>query len=129
MENLLDLVHQYQAAAYAGDVVAAGEFLSENVTLTMGGNNQLSGVYLGREAFFGAFGRMMEITAGTYRLAQEYDSFTSPTRAVFLVQEQASRDGRDYFYDRTVEFVFDGSHILGVRIYEGNPEVVDVVFK
>ncbi|WP_310397901.1 hypothetical protein [Hymenobacter sp.] len=129
MDNLIALVHQYQAAAYSGDVAAAGEFLSDQVTLTLAGNNQLSGVYLGGDAFFGAFGRMMEITAGTYRLAQEYDSFSSPTRAVFLVQEQATRDGHDYVYDRVVEFIFDGPRILAVRVYEGNPEVVDVLFK
>ncbi len=115
--------------AYTGDIEGAKEMLSTDIVLEMGGKNQLSGQHIGRDGFFENFGKLLEITNGTYKMTKEYDWLNGTNRAVLIAQEFAERNGKKYYFDRVVEYVFTDDKISKVKIYEGDPFNVDEVFR
>ena len=128
MANKKEIVKQYMAAAYTGNIAAAGEFLTEDVELIMSGQNQLGKTFKGREDFFGAFGKMMEITNGTYKLVEEKQWFENDNFVALFATESGAKNGIDLFYDRIVLYQFDKEKIKNIRIFEGNSEIVDALF-
>lgn len=124
----ITLVEQYMAAAYTGDLAAAGALLSENVTLRMGGKNSLAGIYQGRDAFFGAFGRMLELSRGTYKLIEQQDWLVGEARVALLAREQVEQQGKIVAFDRIITYDIADGKITAVRVYEGDPEIADRAF-
>jgi ketosteroid isomerase-like protein len=57
------------------------------------GRNQLSGEYRGREAVFGLFGKLAELTEGSFR-ADLHAVFADDEHGVALAVVTASRGGR-----------------------------------
>ena len=49
-----------------GDMATVRELLADDVEWHVGGNNPISGDYKGKDAVFGFFGKLMELTAGTF---------------------------------------------------------------
>ena len=58
-----------------------------------GGRNQIAGDYRGREAVFAYFGKLMEVTEGSFHL-DLHAVFANDEHGVALVVTTASRDGR-----------------------------------
>ena len=65
-ENAVRLRAGY-AAFSSGDMDAMNEFIPENAVWHVTGHSQLSGDYKGRDAVYGYFGKLMEITGGTFK--------------------------------------------------------------
>ena len=56
-------------AAFAkGDFAALTDLLAEDLVWHQGGRNQLAGDYRGREAVFGYFAKLMEVTEGSFHV-------------------------------------------------------------
>ena len=56
-------------AAFAkGDFDVLTDLFADDIVWHSGGRNQLAGDYRGREAVFGYFARLMEVTDGTFRI-------------------------------------------------------------
>ena len=56
-------------AAFAkGDLAVLEDFFAEGVLGHEGGRNQIAGEYRGREAVFGLFGKLAEVTEGSLRI-------------------------------------------------------------
>jgi ketosteroid isomerase-like protein len=81
-------------AAFAkGDFAVLNDLFAEDLLWHDAGRNQLSGEYRGREAVFGLFGKLMEVTEGTFR-ADLHAVLADDEHAVALVVITASRGGR-----------------------------------
>jgi uncharacterized protein len=81
-------------AAFAkGDFAALNDLFDENLLWHDAGRNQISGEYRGRDAVYGFFGRLMEITEGSFR-ADLHAVLADDEHAVALVVLKASRGGR-----------------------------------
>jgi uncharacterized protein len=81
-------------AAFAkGDFAVLNDLFAEDLLWHDAGRNQLSGEYRGREAVFGFFGKLMEVTEGSFRV-DLHAVFADDEHAVALVVLTASRDGR-----------------------------------
>lgn len=115
--------------AYKGNIDGAKELLDENVTLEMGGDNKLSGNHIGRSAFFENFGRMMELSNGTYQMDNEYDWLNGNSKAVLIAQESVEKDGQRIYFDRVIQYNYSNGKIIRVKIYEGDPIVANNAFR
>ncbi|GAB4525864.1 MAG: hypothetical protein OHK0046_42170 [Anaerolineae bacterium] len=125
----IQIIENYIAAAYRGDLDTARQFLTEDITLVMTGSNQMTGKYHGPDNFFAAFGKMMQLSRGTYRLAEQLDWLMSDTRVVLLAREEVEHEGEIVSFDRAVMYEIRGEQIALVRIYEGDTDAADLSFR
>jgi uncharacterized protein len=94
-------------AAFAkGDFAVLNDLFAEDLLWHEPGRNQLAGDYRGRDAVYGFFGRLMEITEGSFSLEVQA-VYADDERGVALVVATASRAGRSI----TVQ----DAHIFGFR--------------
>jgi len=77
-----------------GDLATLNDHLAEDVLWHDTGRNQLSDDYRGREAVYGFFGKLMEITEGSLHLELQA-VFADDEHGVALVVATASRGGRN----------------------------------
>jgi uncharacterized protein len=81
-------------AAFAkGDLAVLEDFFADDVLWHNIGRNQLAGEYRGREALFGFFGKLAELTEGSFR-ADLHTVFADDEHGVALAVLTASRGGR-----------------------------------
>jgi ketosteroid isomerase-like protein len=81
-------------AAFAkGDFAVLNDLFAEDLLWHVGGRNQLTGDYRGREAVYGFFGKLMEVTEGSYHV-DLHAVFADDEHGVALVVSTASRGGR-----------------------------------
>jgi uncharacterized protein len=81
-------------AAFAkADFAALNELFAEDVLWHVQGRNQLTGDYRGRDAVYGFFGKLMELTQGSFHI-DLHAVFADDERGVALVDQTASRDGQ-----------------------------------
>src|SRR5262249_39179662 len=73
-----------------GDFAVLNDLFAEDLLWHDAGRNQLSGEYRGREAVFGLFGKIVEITEGSFR-ADLHAVLADDEHAVALVVITASR--------------------------------------
>ena len=78
-------------AAFAkGDFAVLSDLFAEDLLWHDNGRNQLSGEYRGRDAAFGFFGKLMEVTQGSFH-ADLHALFADDEHGVALVILTASR--------------------------------------
>jgi uncharacterized protein len=81
-------------AAFAkGDFAVLNDLFAEDLLWHEPGRNQLSGDYRGRDTVYGFFGKLMEVTEGSFQLDLQA-VFADDERGVALVVSTASRGGR-----------------------------------
>jgi uncharacterized protein len=81
-------------AAFAkGDFAVLTDLFADDVVWHVGGRSQLAGEYRGRDAVFAFFGKIMEVTEGSFRL-DVHAILADDEHAVALVFGTASRGGR-----------------------------------
>jgi ketosteroid isomerase-like protein len=90
--NVARITDAYAAFA-KGDLAVLEDFFAEDVLWHEGGRNQITGDYRGREAVFGLFGKLMEITEGSLRV-DPHAVFADDEHGVALVVVTAKRLSR-----------------------------------
>lgn len=88
-----DLLRRGYAAFGSGDMETVFALFADDMTWHVSGSNQLTGDYQGQQAIMGFFGRLMEVTGGTFRL-DVHDVLANDTHGVALVTAHGQRDGR-----------------------------------
>jgi uncharacterized protein len=73
-----------------GDFAGLNELFAEDLLWHEVGRNQLAGDYRGRDAVYGFFGKLMQVTGGTFRL-DVHSILADDEHAVALVVTTASR--------------------------------------
>jgi uncharacterized protein len=81
------------AAFASGDFAVLTDLFADDLVWHVGGRSQLAGEYRGRDAVFAFFGKIMEVTEGSFRL-DVHAVFADDEHAVALVFGTASRAGR-----------------------------------
>ncbi len=81
------------AAFSKGDLAALNELFAEDILWHVGGRNQLAADYQGRDDVYALFGKMMEITGGTFRI-QVHTILADDEHGMALVVATGARDGR-----------------------------------
>jgi uncharacterized protein len=87
-----DLLRQGYEAYSSGDLDTVQGLLHDDIVWHAGGSNQLTGDYHGHEQIFEHFGKLMELSGGTFRV-EAHDFLANDTRGVVLVTLHSERDG------------------------------------
>ncbi len=124
-----EIAQAYLNAAYSGDIENAKSLLADDITLVMGGNNELSGTYVGPAKFMEGFGKMLEITNNTYQMKEQIEWLEGKNRCILITEEQAEKNGEAHTFKRVVDYQIKDGKIKAIQLYEGNPEITDNVFK
>ena len=112
-------------AAFAkGDFTVLNDLLAEDLVWHQGGRSQLAGDYRGRDAVYELFGKLIEVTDGTFHMDLEA-AFANDELGVALVVASSSVDGRsvtareahiirmrdgkvaEFWYTSTDQYAFD----------------------
>ncbi len=81
-------------AAFAkGDIAALNDLFAEDIVWHVAGRSQLAGEYRGRDAVYGFFAKLMEVTENSFQL-DVHAILADDTHGVALVFGRASRSGR-----------------------------------
>jgi hypothetical protein len=78
-----------------GDMATVSELLADDIVWHVGGNGPLAGDYKGKDAVFGFFGKLMQLTGGTFKL-KVHDILANDEHSVTLVRETAEKDGKKW---------------------------------
>lgn len=90
--NLASARAGYEAFA-VGDLATVGDLLADDIVWHSGGDNILTGDYVGKEAVFGYFARLLQETGGAFK-NQIHDMLANDDHGVALVTVSAKRGGR-----------------------------------
>jgi uncharacterized protein len=77
-----------------GDLHGYRDFFTEDVLWHVGGEHPLSGDYRGREALFGYFARVGELTGATLRI-DPLDVLADDTHCAIFTRVTAQREGKE----------------------------------
>jgi uncharacterized protein len=88
-----ELIRRGYEAFSAGEVNTVLALFADDITWHASGSNQLAGDYHGPQEVMGMFGRLMEMTGGSFRV-EVHDILANDTHGVVLVTTRAERDGQ-----------------------------------
>lgn len=118
------LMRRAYDAFSASDLDALREIVAEGATWHQPGHNAISGDYVGRDAIFGYFGKLSELTGGTFK-AEVIDIVADDERAIAVQRSTATKNGEVYdTKDVLVSEIRDGKFV-DTQVYESNPELED----
>jgi hypothetical protein len=81
-------------AAFAkGDFAVLDDLFADDVVWHVGGRNQLTKDYRGRDEVYGFFGRLLELTGGSFHI-DLHTIFADDEHGIALVAASASRGGK-----------------------------------
>ena len=89
-----DLMRKGYAAFGSGDLAALNDLFSDDVVWHSPGHNQLSGDQRGKDEVFAQFGKIVELTGGTFKL-DLHDVLANDDHGVALLTATAQRDGKE----------------------------------
>jgi uncharacterized protein len=89
----LQIMKRALDAFKSGDGGALSQLFSPDVVWRVPGRSVLAGEYRGQEEVFGFFGRLMQLTGGTFTVSS-IDMFANASGGVFVDRITAERDGR-----------------------------------
>ncbi len=77
----------------SGDLPTLAEVLAEDVVWHVPGKSPLANDYKGQDQVFGFFGRIMELTGGTFRV-ESIDMLANDRGGVFVDRLRGEREGK-----------------------------------
>ncbi|MFI5035865.1 MAG: nuclear transport factor 2 family protein [Acidimicrobiales bacterium] len=92
-QNNGELIRSGYEAFSKGDMETIAKIFGPDIRWNISGRSQVAGTYNGQEETFAFFGRLMELTGGTFVIAV-HDLLATDDHVVVLAQESASRNGK-----------------------------------
>jgi len=89
----LEAAQTAYAAFGAGDMATLSDLFADDIVWHSGGDNILSGDYVGKEAVFGLFGQLLQETGGSFK-NDIHDILANNEHGVALVTSTATRGGK-----------------------------------
>jgi ketosteroid isomerase-like protein len=86
----VDLLRKGYAAYGTGDMAVLTELFADDLLWHVAGRSPVSGDYKGRDAVFGFFGKLMELSNGTAKI-EVHDILANDDHAVAVVTGTATR--------------------------------------
>jgi len=91
----VDLLRKGYAAYSTGDMDTITELFAEDILWHVAGRSPISGDYKGRDAVFGFFGKLMELSNGTSKL-EVHDILANDDHGVALVTGTGTRGDKSF---------------------------------
>jgi uncharacterized protein len=118
-----DLIRSGYEAFSNGDMETIANLFAPDIRWSVSGRNVISGTYNGQDETFAFFGKIMELTDGTFAVAV-HDLLASDDHVVVLAKESASRNGKSLESDDVhVWHIADGKAVEYWAISKDQHEV------
>jgi uncharacterized protein len=117
----------YQAAMARQDFAEGRRIFAPDVIYAVPGANPLSGRYEGPEAVMGYFGRLMELTAGTYDIS-DMNWLASGDRIALATRNRATIADRFFEWDEVIVFEFVDGLKKRIDLFQADQSAVDSFF-
>ena len=106
------LMREASAAFSRGDIDTLKQMIDEDVIWHVPGRSVVSGTYRGHEGLFGYFGRLMELSGGSFKV-ELHDVVASDEHVVNLDRLSGTREGKTLDIDLALVV-----HVRGGKIAE-----------
>jgi uncharacterized protein len=106
-----DLIRSGYEAFSKGDLEAVAKLFGPEIRWNISGRNQVSGTYTGQEDVFEFFGKLMELTDGTFAV-ELHDLLASDDHVVVLANETATRNGKNMESDEVHVWHLDNGRAI-----------------
>jgi uncharacterized protein len=114
-------------AAFAkGDFAVLNDLFAEDLLWHEPGQNQLSGDYRGRDAVYGLFGKLIEVTEGSLRVDLDA-AFADDEHAVALVVVTAGRGGQSVQVNAAQVFQMRDGKVVEFWSLPADPNAFDEI--
>lgn len=124
---LVQKIMAYQLAVAAGDIASARAVFDPEVTYQVPGRSLLAGDYRGPDEVIGYFGRLLELTDGTYRISR-MTWFAAGNEVALATRNQATRGGRTLDWDEVLLFTFEDGRKKRIDLLSGDQYGMDALF-
>jgi uncharacterized protein len=124
---LVQRIMSYQAAMAQQDFAEGAKIFAPDVVYVVPGNNPLSGRYDGPEAVMGYFGRLMEVTRGTYAISDML-WLTCNDRVTLSTVNTATIGDKTLTWDEAIVFEFVNGLKQRIDLYQADQSAVDAFF-
>ncbi|MEU9497709.1 nuclear transport factor 2 family protein [Streptomyces sp. NPDC048196] len=108
----------------AGDIPTVLRSFAEDITWHVPGRSPLSGDYRGHQELVGFFGRVMELSGGSFRI-QIDDVLTDESRVVVLCTVSAERNGRTWSSPEVHAWEVADGKAVAFREFQGDQQTED----
>ena len=119
-----DIVKRGYQAFSEGDMDTLGGLYTDDVVQTMSGSNQLSGEYKGRDNVMALYGKLFELSGGTYK-AELKSVKADGDKVVSVHHSQGEREGKKLSDDESIAFTFSGDKISRLDLTASDQKAVD----
>jgi ketosteroid isomerase-like protein len=119
-----DIIRRGYQAFGEGDMDTLGSLYTDDVVQTMPGENLLSGEYQGRDNVLGLYGKIFELSGGTFK-AELKSVKTEGDKVVSVHHSQGERGGKTLSDDESIAFTFSGDKISRLDLTAGDQTAVD----
>ena len=106
-----EIVRQGYKAFGEGDMETLRSLFSPDVILVATGNNPLTGEYKGVDAALGLYGKIFELSEGTFTATLQSTEAKGEDTVVATHRDKAQRAGRTLDQDETLTFTIAGGKI------------------
>ena len=117
----------YQQAIAEGRINDARQVFQTDVLYTVPGANSMSGEYRGADAVMGYFGRLMDLTGGTYAITAMH-WMVSEDHEALMTANTASRAGHALTWGEVLAFTFVDGRKSRIRHFVDDQAAVDALF-
>lgn len=105
-----ETIRKGYGAFSSGDMETLGGLYTDDVVQSLGGNNQFSGEHKGRDGVLALYGRLFEVSGGTYAVALQSVE-TNGDKVVSVHRSTGQRDGKTLDVEESITFSFVGDKV------------------
>jgi uncharacterized protein len=119
-----DLLRRGYQAFSTGDLETLGELFADDIVWHVGGRSQLAGDYRGKQEVFGFFGKLVELSGGTFRV-ELHDVLANDEHAIALQKATGEREGRTLDDNAVGVYHTRDGKVTESWLHPGDPYAVD----
>ena len=123
----VDLLNKGYDAFDKGDLDTIRALFTEDVVFHVGGHNQLTGDYRGIDEVFGFFGKIVELTGGTFKI-ERHAILADDEHGAVLSTSTAQRDGKSLSVKTVDVHHFSGDKVSEVWTLDDDQQAADAFF-
>ncbi len=118
------LLKKGYAAFAEGDMAALTELFDQGATWHVPGESPISGDHIGRDAIFGFFGQLVELSGGTFK-NESHDILANDEHGVGLSNITGSREGKELNMKETEVFNLKDGKVTEVWTFPEDQQASD----
>jgi uncharacterized protein len=119
------LARRGYAAFASGDLDTLRDLMQEDATWHQPGKTAIAGDYIGRDRVFEYFGKIFELSGGTFKADPE-DILADDDRAVVIQHTTGTRDGKALDMHHVLVFEIRGGKFADTQVYSSDQQKDDV---